>query len=187
VNQREVGADTQSFARALRSALREDPDVLMVGEMRDIESIETVLTMAETGHLVLATLHTNDTSQAVDRLVGVFPGEQQNQARMQLSAALVGIVYQRLLPRVSGGLVAAYEVLLGTNAVRNLIKEGSTRQLRNAITMGQSEGMQTIEMHLSRLIAEGAITAEEASLRSLYPKELGRPMPVRADVAAAVR
>jgi twitching motility protein PilT len=187
VNQREVGADTQSFARALRSALREDPDVLMVGEMRDIESIETVLTMAETGHLVLATLHTNDTSQAVDRLVGVFPGEQQNQARMQLSAALVGIVYQRLLPRVSGGLVAAYEVLLGTHAVRNLIKEGSTRQLRNAITMGQSEGMQTIEMHLSRLIAEGVITAEEAGLRSLYPKELGRPMPVRADVAAAVR
>ncbi len=185
VNQREVGADTQSFARALRSALREDPDVLMVGEMRDLETIETVLTMAETGHLVFATLHTNDTSQAVDRLVGVFLGEQQNQARLQLSAALVGVVYQRLLPRVSGGLVAAYEVLVGTHAVRNLIKDGSTRQLRNAITMGQTDGMQTLEMHLSRLIADGVVTAEEAELRSLYPKELHRPVPVRADVPAA--
>jgi twitching motility protein PilT len=185
VNQREVGSDTQSFPRALRSALREDPDVLMVGEMRDIESIETVLTMAETGHLVFATLHTNDTSQAVDRLVGVFPGEQQNQARLQLSACLVGVVYQRLLPKVSGGLVAAYEVLLGTHAVRNLIKEGSTRQLRNSITMGQAEGMQTLEMDLARLINAGTVTVEEAALRSLYPKELGRPVPVRIDAAAA--
>ena len=102
VNQREVGKDTESFARGLRSALREDPDVLMVGEMRDLESIETVLTLAETGHLVIATLHTNDTTQAVDRLVGVFPGEQQNQARLQLSASLVGVVYQRLIPQTRG-------------------------------------------------------------------------------------
>ena len=177
VNQREVGADTDSFARGLRSALREDPDVLMVGEMRDLESIDTVLTMAETGHLVFATLHTNDTSQAIDRLVGVFPGEQQNQARLQLSACLVGVVYQRLIPKIGGGLVAAYEVLAGTHAVRNLIREGKTRQLRNAITMAQGEGMQTLEKHLSRLVADGVVSLEDAMLRSLYPKEIGRPVP----------
>jgi twitching motility protein PilT len=182
VNQREVGKDTPSFARGLRAALREDPDVLMVGEMRDLESVETVLTMAETGHLVLATLHTNDTTQAVDRVVGVFPGEQQNQARLQLSAALVGVIYQRLIPERVGGLVAAYEVLTGTHAVRNLIREGSTRQLRNAITMGQSEGMQTLEMHLARLVAGGLIDRDEAVARSLYPKEipLSRPEAVTA-------
>jgi len=183
VNQREVGEDTKSFAKALRSALREDPDVLMVGEMRDLESIDTVLTMAETGHLVFATVHTNDTSQAVDRVVGVFPGEQQNQARLQVSASLVGVIYQRLLPRVSGGLVAAYEVLVGTPAVRNQIREGNNRQLRNAITMAQGEGMQTLEMHLTRLVADGTVTKEEAILRSLYPKEIGTPT-ARSQVAA---
>jgi twitching motility protein PilT len=175
VNQREVGSDTESFARGLRSALREDPDVLMVGEMRDLESVETVLTLAETGHLVLATLHTNDTTQAVDRLVGVFPGEQQNQARLQISASLVGVVYQRLLPRNGGGVVAAYEVLRGTIAVRNLIRESQTRQLRNAITMGQAEGMQTLEMHLSKLVSDGIVDRDEAVHRSLFPKEIARP------------
>ena len=174
VNQREVGKDTESFARGLRSALREDPDVLMVGEMRDLESIDTVLTLAETGHLVVATLHTNDTCQAVDRLVGVFPGEQQNQARLQLSASLVGVVYQRLIPRRGGGLVAAYEVLRGTIAVRNLIRESNTRQLRNAITMGQADGMQTLEMHLSDLVTDGIIDRDEAVHRSLYPKEIAK-------------
>jgi twitching motility protein PilT len=175
VNQREVGKDTESFARGLRSALREDPDVLMVGEMRDLESIDTVLTLAETGHLVIATLHTNDTTQAVDRLVGVFPGDQQNQARLQLSATLVGVVYQRLIPRKEGGLVAAYEVLRGTIAVRNLIRESNTRQLRNAITMGQADGMQTLEMHLSELVTTGIVDRDEAVHRSLYPKEIARP------------
>jgi twitching motility protein PilT len=184
VNQREVGRDTESFARGLRSALREDPDVLMVGEMRDLESIETVLTLAETGHLVIATLHTNDTTQAVDRLVGVFPGEQQNQARLQLSASLVGVVYQRLVPRIGGGLVAAYEILKGTIAVRNLIRESNTRQLRNAITMGQADGMQTLEMHLSQLVTDGIVQRDEAVHRSLYPKEIARPpaVPVGAGV-----
>jgi twitching motility protein PilT len=176
INQREVGSDTESFARGLKSALREDPDVLMVGEMRDLESVDTVLTMAETGHLVFATLHTNDTSQAVDRLVGMFPGEQQNQARLQISASLVGVVYQRLIPKIGGGQVAAFEVLLGTHAVRNLIRESQNRQLRNAITMGQSDGMQTLEMHLSRLVAEGLVTQEDAMARSLYPKEVSRSL-----------
>jgi len=175
VNQREVGRDTESFARGLRAALREAPDVLMVGEMRDLESVETVLTMAETGHLVLAALHTNDTTQAVDRLVGVFPGEQQNQARLQLSASLVGVIYQRLVPRVGGGLVAAFEILAGTHAVRNLIREHNTRQLRNTITMGQGDGMQTLEMHLSRLVSGGVVDREDAVARSLYPKEIARP------------
>jgi twitching motility protein PilT len=184
VNQREVGKDTESFARGLRSALREDPDVLMVGEMRDLESIETVLTLAETGHLVIATLHTNDTSQAVDRLVGVFGGEQQNQARLQLSASLVGVVYQRLLPKKDGGLVAGYEILKGTIAVRNLIRESNTRQLRNAITMGQADGMQTLEMHLSQLVTDGIIDREEAVHRSLYPKEIARPSAVAVPVGA---
>ncbi len=182
VNQREVGRDTESFARGLRSALREDPDVLMVGEMRDLESVDTVLTLAETGHLVIATLHTNDTTQAVDRLVGVFPGEQQEQARLQLSASLVGVIYQRLIPRLEGGLIAAYEILKGTIAVRNLIRENNTRQLRNAITMGQSEGTQTLEMHLSQLVVDGIIDRDEAVHRSLYPKEIARPpvaVPVR--------
>ena len=184
VNQREVGRDTESFARGLRSALREDPDVLMVGEMRDLESIDTVLTLAETGHLVIATLHTNDTTQAIDRLVGVFPGEQQNQARLQLSASLVGVIYQRLIPRIEGGLVAAYEVLKGTIAVRNLIRESNTRQLRNAITMGQADGMQTLEMHLSELVTGRIIDRDEAVHRSLYPKEIAKApaVPVAAGV-----
>jgi twitching motility protein PilT len=152
----------------------------MVGEMRDLESIETVLTLAETGHLVIATLHTNDTTQAVDRLVGVFPGEQQNQVRLQLSASLVGVIYQRLLPRRQGGLVAGYEILKGTIAVRNLIRESNTRQLRNAITMGQAEGMQTLEMHMSQLVTDSVVDREEAVHRSLFPKEIARPAAVPA-------
>jgi twitching motility protein PilT len=173
ITQREVGQDTESFARALRSALREDPDVLMVGEMRDLESIDAVLTMAETGHLVFATLHTNDTTQTVDRLVGVFPGERQDQVRMQLSTCLSAVIYQRLIPRVGGGLVAAFEVLLGTHPIRNLIREGHTRQLRNAITMGKADGMQTLEMNLSWLLSEGYVSRDDAVVRSLHPGEIG--------------
>jgi twitching motility protein PilT len=187
ISQREVGDDTESFARALRSALREDPDVLMVGEIRDLESIDTVLTMAETGHLVFTTLHTNDTAQAIDRLVGVFPGERQDQIRMQLSACLGGVVYQRLIPRVGGGLTGAYEVLAGTHAVRNLIREGNTRQLRNAITMGRSEGMQTLEMHLSWLVSQGFIDHREAAARSLYPNEIVKPVNGAGAVPLAAR
>src|SRR5438067_1339867 len=129
VNQREVGTDTDSFHHALRSAFREDPDVLLVGEMRDPESIETTLTIAETGHLVFATLHTNDAAQAIDRVVDVFPGTRQDQIRVQLSATLTGVVYQRLVPKVDNGLVAAFEVMIADHAVRNLVREGKTRQL----------------------------------------------------------
>ena len=172
VNQREVGADTESFPRALRSALREDPDVLLVGEMRDLETIQTALTIAETGHLVFATLHTNDTSQALDRVVDVFPAEQQAQVRVQLAGALTGIVYQRLLPRVGGGRVAAYEVLIATSAVRNMIREGKTRQLRNTLATGSRDGMQTLEQSLSGLVAAGLVEHGVAAGASLFPNEV---------------
>jgi twitching motility protein PilT len=172
VNQREVGTDTDSFPRALRSALREDPDVLLVGEMRDLETIQTALTIAETGHLVFATLHTNDTAQALDRVVDVFPAEQQSQIRVQLAGALTGIVYQRLLPRIGGGRVAAYEVLIATSAVRNMIREGKTRQLRNTLATGSRDGMQTLEQSLTELVAAGSLEHAVASAASLFPHEV---------------
>jgi twitching motility protein PilT len=172
VNQREIGDDTISFERALRSALREDPDVVLVGEMRDTESIQTTLTIAETGHLVFATLHTNDAAQTLDRIIDVFPSERQPQIRVQLAGSLAGVVSQRLLPRTNGGQAAAFEVLVATNAVRNLVKEGKTRQLRNVILTGQSDGMQTLEMSMFELVQRGEITMEEAAAHSLYPNEL---------------
>ncbi|HWC33728.1 MAG TPA: type IV pilus twitching motility protein PilT [Mycobacteriales bacterium] len=172
INQREIGQDSESFHTALRAVLREDPDVVLVGEMRDPESIQAALTIAETGHLVFATLHTNDTAQAVDRIVDVFPAERRPQIQVQLAHVLSGVVYQRLLPRVEGGLVAAFEVMLGNHAVRNLIREGKTRQLRNVVATHQSEGMQTLEMHLARLVAEGAITKDTAVAASMFPREI---------------
>jgi twitching motility protein PilT len=179
VNQREVGTDTASFAGALKAALREDPDVILVGEMRDLESIRFALTLAETGHLVFATLHTNDTAQSLARVIDVFPAEQQAQVRVQLAAALTGIVYQRLIPRVGGGLIAAYEVLVAVPAVRNLIKEGKTHQLRNSLLTGQREGMVTFEQSLSALVQAGVVSYEEAVARSLYPRDVEtRPRPL---------
>jgi twitching motility protein PilT len=175
VSQREVGTDTVSFEAALRSALRENPDVLLVGELRDLESIRFALTLAETGHLVFASLHTNDTAQAVDRLVDVFPGDQQPQIRVQLASTLTGVVYQRLLPRRAGGLVAAHEVLLATPPVRNLVKEGKTGQLRNQLVTGQRDGMQTFEQSLTDLVAQGLVDHDEAVTRSLYPREVAPP------------
>jgi twitching motility protein PilT len=184
VNQREVGSDTESFAAALRSALREDPDVLLVGEMRDLESIRFALTIAETGHLVFATLHTNDTAQSLARMIDVFPPEQQAQVRVQLAAALTGIVYQRLIPRVGGGLVAAHEVLVATPAVRNLVKEGKTHQLRNALVTGHREGMVTLEQSLSLLVQAGMVTYADAAARSLYPQDIEARPRLRASVPA---
>lgn len=172
VNQREVGTDTESFADALRSVLREDPDVLLVGEMRDLESIRFALTVAETGHLVFATLHTNDTAQSLARMVDVFPAEQQEQIRVQLAAALSCVVYQRLIPRADGGMIAAYEVLVATPAVRNLIKEGKTHQLRNSLLTGSRDGMVSLEQSLSLLVQTGSVTLDDATSRSLYPKEI---------------
>jgi twitching motility protein PilT len=183
VNQREVGTDTDSFPNALRSVLREDPDVLLVGEMRDLDSIRFALTVAETGHLVFATLHTNDTAQSLARMIDVFPADQQAQIRVQVAATLSCVVYQRLLPRVGGGMVAAYEVLVANSAVRNLIKEGKTHQLRNALVTGSQEGMVTFEQSLSALVQAGIVSYEDAVTRSLYAKEIEARPRLRASVA----
>ncbi|HSB85024.1 MAG TPA: type IV pilus twitching motility protein PilT [Ilumatobacteraceae bacterium] len=172
VNQREVGTDVHSFTDGLRSALREDPDVILLGEMRDLDSIAITLTLAETGHLVFATLHTNDASQALDRIVDVFPSERRDQIQLMLAGSLQGVVSQRLLPAEGGGRVAAYEVLVANDAVRNLLREGKSRQLRNTMISGQQEGMQTIEMDLARLVASGIISFETAASVSAFPKEI---------------
>jgi twitching motility protein PilT len=174
IDQREVGVDTQSFARALRSALREDPDVILVGEMRDPETIQFALTLAETGHLVFATLHTNDASQSLDRISDVFPPERQTQIRVQLAASIAAVVSQRLLPRTGGGLVAAFELLVVNDAVRNLIREGRTHQLRNVIRSGRADGMVTLESALNELVAAGRVSYEDAVAQSIRPKEILR-------------
>ena len=173
VNQREVGTDVNSFTDGLRSALREDPDVILLGEMRDLDSISITLTLAETGHLVFATLHTNDASQALDRIVDVFPAERRDQIQIQLAGTLQGVISQRLLPAEGGGRVAAYEVLMANDAVRNLVREGKSRQLRNTMISGQQEGMQTIEMDLARLVSSGILSFETRRRgRAQYPKEI---------------
>jgi twitching motility protein PilT len=186
VNQREIGTDALDFASALRAGLRQDPDVILVGEMRDIETISTALTAAETGHLVFATLHTQSTSQTVDRIIDVFPAGQQNQVRMQLSIALQGIVTQQLLPTADGsGRVAACEVLVPTPAIRNLIREGKTHQIYSAIQTSGSTGMQTMDSHLAQLVRMGKVTRSLAEQRAAVPEELRRlmgnaPPPVQA-------
>jgi twitching motility protein PilT len=177
VNQRELGADAKSFSLALKAALRQDPDVILVGEMRDLETISTALTAAETGHLVFATLHTQDTAQTVDRIVDVFPPAQQHQVRVQLSVALQGIVTQQLLPKAAGeGRICATEVLVPTPAVRNLIREGKTHQIYSALQTGGSHGMQTMDASLADLVRQQQITRELAEARSSSPEELRRLM-----------
>ena len=176
VSQREVGLDSPSFDRALRSALREDPDIILIGEMRDIESIQIALTMAETGHLVFATLHTNDAPQAIDRIIDVFPAWRQEQTRVQLAASLSAIIAQRLVPKIGGGMVAAFEVLIATNPIRNLIRENRSNQLANVMFTNTKEGMQLLESDLARLIKGEVITYEDALTVSAHPKELGRAL-----------
>ena len=177
VNQREIGADAPNFAAALKAALRQDPDVILVGEMRDLETISTALTAAETGHLVFATLHTQDTAQTIDRIVDVFPPAQQHQVRMQLSVALQGIVTQQLLPTADGqSRVAACEVLVPTAAVRNLIREGKTHQIHSALQTGATHGMQTMDTALAELVNRHKISRELAEARSSSPEELRRLM-----------
>jgi twitching motility protein PilT len=177
VNQRELGADATSFAAALRGALRQDPDVILVGEMRDLETIQTALTAAETGHLVLATLHTQDAPQTIDRIIDVFPSHQQGQVRTQLSVALQGIVTQQLLPTMDGsGRVVACEVLIPTAAVRNLIREGKTHQIASVMQTGSAQGMQTMDASLASLVRAGKISLQTAEARSSTPDELRRLM-----------
>jgi twitching motility protein PilT len=175
VNQREVGEDTYSFAAALKHVLRQDPDVILVGEMRDLETISTALTAAETGHLVFATLHTQDAPQSVDRVIDVFPAHQQQQVRVQLAASLQGIVTQQLIPVPSGrGRAVAAEVLVATPAVRNLIREGKTHQIYSAMQAGGKFGMQTMDMSLANLVKQGAITLEAAIERCSNEDDLRR-------------
>jgi twitching motility protein PilT len=175
VNQREIGADAPDIAHALRAALREDPDVILVGEMRDKETIATALTAAETGHLVFATLHTQSTAQTVDRIIDVFPAEQQAQVRTQLSIALHGVVTQQLLPTSDGvGRVVASEVLIPTPAIRNLIREGKTHQIYAALQTSGAVGMQTMDADLARLCRDGTITRSMAEGRASVPEELKR-------------
>jgi len=173
ITQRELGADTRSFSTALKHALRQDPDVILVGEMRDLETIATALTAAETGHLMLSTLHTPSASQAIDRVIDVFPPHQQRQIRVQLSTTLEGVLYQALIPRANGnGLAVAVEVMIATPAIRNLIREGKTYQMPNVIQTGTQYGMQSLNQALKDLYQRGLIALEDALARSNNPEEL---------------
>jgi twitching motility protein PilT len=175
VNQRELGTDATSFAAALKSALRQDPDVILVGEMRDLDTISTALTAAETGHLVFATLHTQDAPQTIDRIIDVFPAEQQNQIRVQLSVALQGVITQQLLPTADGmGRTVACEVLVPTPAIRNLIREGKIHQITSFMQTGSAHGMQTMDAALATLVRAGKIGQKLAESRSSTPEELKR-------------
>jgi twitching motility protein PilT len=175
VNQRELGSDAMSFADALKGALRQDPDVILVGEMRDLETIGTAITAAETGHLVFATLHTQDTPQTIDRIIDVFPSEQQGQVRAQLAVALQGIMTQMLLPTADGaGRTVAAEVLVPTPAVRNLIREGKSHQIYSVLQTGGAQGMQTMDAALSQLVRAGKITRQLAESRAHSVEELKR-------------
>ncbi len=170
LSQREVGSDTNSFARALRSSLREDPDVVLVGEMRDLETIDAALTIAETGHLVLTTLHTNSASQTADRIIDIFPPHQQQQVRSQFASVILAVVSQRLIPRVSGGRIAACEIMLANSAVRTTIREGKTHQLQNIIQTSASEGMIGLDKVLAELVTKGEISIDDALTWALDPK-----------------
>jgi twitching motility protein PilT len=169
VNQREVGPHTQSFNNALRAALREDPDIILVGEMRDLETIQLALTAAETGHLVFGTLHTSSAPKTVDRIIDVFPPNQQAQVRAMLSESIQAIITQTLCKKVGGGRAAALEILIGTTAVRNLIREGKIHQIPGTMQTSQGVGMQTLEMHLRELCSRNVITRETAIEKSGNP------------------
>ncbi len=172
VNQREVKVHTESFASALRAALREDPDVILVGEMRDLETISLAVSAAETGHLVFGTLHTSSAAQTVDRIIDVFPPHQQSQIRTQLSESLQGVIAQTLVPKIGGGRVAALEIMKTTAAVKNLIREGKTFQLPSVIETGSMVGMQTLSQALQELVINGKITPESAVAKGLDPAVL---------------
>lgn len=174
INQREVGSDTQSFSQALKHVLRQDPDVILIGEMRDLETIEIALTVAETGHLVFATLHTPDAVQSINRIIDVFPAHQQQQVRVQVSFVLQAVISQQLISKIGGGLALASEILLANHAIRSLIRDSKTHQIYSSIQMGQKEGMRTLNMSLAELVKAGKITKESAVSRSSDVQELER-------------
>ena len=187
VNQRELGPHTHSFAKALRSALREDPDVILVGEMRDLETIQLALTAAETGHLVFATLHSPSAPQTVDRVIDIFPAAQQAQIRTQFAESINAIITQTLCKKIGGGRVAALEILIGTPSVRHLIREGKGHQLPSSMQTGRKEGMQTMDHTLIDLAKRGLISKEEAQSKSTNPNLFGAAGTPRPSMATGVR
>jgi twitching motility protein PilT len=175
VNQREVGEDTKNFGEALKHVLRQDPDVILVGEMRDLETISTALTAAETGHLVFATLHTQDAPQSIDRIIDVFPAHQQQQVRTQLATTIQGIVTQQLLPKAGGsGRVVVCEILVATPGIRNLIREGKTHQIYSAMQAGAKYGMVTMDQMLAHMVNRRVIDRSTAEERCANPEDLRR-------------
>jgi twitching motility protein PilT len=172
VNQREVHRDTLGFNEALRSALREDPDTILVGEMRDLETIRLALSAAETGHLVFGTLHTSSAAKTIDRIVDVFPAAEKSMVRSMLSESLKAVIAQTLLKKIGGGRIAAHEIMIGTPAIRNLIREDKVAQMYSAIQTGQSVGMQTLDQNLQGLLKQGAVTKEEAMKKAQHPDQL---------------
>lgn len=174
VHQREVGVDTESFSEALKRALRQDPDVILIGEMRDLETISSAITAAETGHLVFTTLHTRDAAQSIDRMIDVFPSHQQQQIRMQLASSLIGICSQQLLPMPGGGRTVATEFLWVNPAVRNCIREGKTSQIKTIMQTGSDFGMHTMEQDLARLVINGMLTFDQGLAYAYNPKDFQR-------------
>jgi len=170
INQREIGRDTHSFSSALKHVLRQDPDVIMIGEIRDLETISIALTAAETGHLVMTTLHTNGSTQAVDRIIDVFPPNQQEQIRIQLGSVIEAVISQTLCRKIGGGRILAYELMLGTDAVKAIIREGKTYQLPTVLETSQKHFMHTMDLYLLRLVRKGLITFEEALSHSMHPE-----------------
>jgi len=187
VNQRELGPHTRSFSNALRAALREDPDVILVGEMRDLETIQLALTAAETGHLVFATIHTSSAPDTVNRIIDVFPPAQQAQIRAQFAESIEAVFTQTLLKKKGGGRVAAVEVLIGTTAVRNLIREGKIHQIPGTMQVSQKVGMQTMDMALTDLVTRGLVTREEAQFKSMNPNLFGLAAVGMGGQARAIR
>ncbi|MBL4566456.1 MAG: type IV pilus twitching motility protein PilT [Porticoccus sp.] len=171
VNQREVHRDTHGFGEALRSALREDPDIILVGEMRDLETIRLALTAAETGHLVFGTLHTTSAAKTIDRIVDVFPGAEKSMVRSMLSESLQAVIAQTLMKKIGGGRVAAHEIMVGTPAIRNLIREDKIAQMYSAIQTGAARGMQSMDQHLQKLVQQKVITREIARERAKIPED----------------
>jgi twitching motility protein PilT len=176
INQREVHRDTHSFKAALRSALREDPDVILVGELRDLETIRLAMTAAETGHLVFGTLHTTSAPKTIDRIIDVFPGEEKDMVRSMLSESLQAVISQTLVKKVGGGRVAAHEIMLGIPAIRNLIREDKIAQMYSAIQTGAMHGMQTMDQCLKNLVNRGLITAQDAQTKAHDKAQFGPNM-----------
>ena len=172
VNQRELGAHTKSFSNALRAALREDPDYILIGELRDLETIQLALTAAETGHLVFGTLHTSSAPKTIDRIIDVFPAAQQGQVRSMFSESIQAVITQTLCKKIGGGRVPAFEILIGTTAVRNLIREGKIHQIPSTMQTSQNIGMQTLDMHLKALVEKGLIEQDIALEKSQNPQAI---------------